>query len=173
MTGHGSTWAVPNGALAHRSINDPTDLAFSTAGRQPGRPSRTGPDRGIQMERRGVLPSLQQRSQTRLQPGPQAHCLVPARHLGHGHQRPPVLPAAGPRPNPGAPGRGDSGEADKPRHNGGLPTREDQVPRRGPDEPDELAPLTVIEIRRLNAHLHQPRHPLRHRTQWSRWRRRR
>jgi hypothetical protein len=40
------------------------------------------------------------------------------------------------------------------------------------DEPDQLAPLTVNEIRRLHAQLHQPRHPHRHRIRWSRWRRR-
>jgi hypothetical protein len=40
------------------------------------------------------------------------------------------------------------------------------------DEPGELIPLTVKEIRRLHAHLHQPQHPAPHRIHWSRWRRR-
>jgi hypothetical protein len=40
------------------------------------------------------------------------------------------------------------------------------------DEPDEMVPPTVNEIRRLHSHHHQPRHPPRHRIHWSRWRRR-
>jgi hypothetical protein len=40
------------------------------------------------------------------------------------------------------------------------------------DDPDELIPLTVNEIRRLHAHLNQPQHPARHRIRWSHWRRR-
>lgn len=39
-------------------------------------------------------------------------------------------------------------------------------------EPDELIPLTVNEIRRLHARLHQPDRPLEHCLSWSRWRRR-
>lgn len=40
------------------------------------------------------------------------------------------------------------------------------------DKPGELIPLTVNEIRRLHAHLHQPQHSIEHRIRWSRWRRR-
>jgi len=40
------------------------------------------------------------------------------------------------------------------------------------DDSGELIPLTVNEIRRLHAHLAQPRHPASHRIRWSQWRRR-
>jgi hypothetical protein len=40
------------------------------------------------------------------------------------------------------------------------------------NEPGELAPLTVNEIRRLHAHLNQPHHRSEHRIHWSHWRRR-
>jgi SRSO17 transposase len=39
-------------------------------------------------------------------------------------------------------------------------------------EPGDLIPLTINEIRRLHAHLHQPRHPPDRRIRWSHWRRR-
>jgi hypothetical protein len=56
----------------------------------------------------------------------------------------------------------------------GLATQEARTDGRSPpdiansDDPGELIPLTVNEIRRLHAHLNQPQHPTTHRIRWSR-----
>lgn len=158
--------------LARRSISDPTDLAFyqCAANRPVGLPELVR----VTGSRWSVEECFQASKNEVGLPGPQAHRLVQAHHPGHGRPRPPGLPGRRATPDPGDPDSGDTDDADA----ADLATQGPAHQRRSHsndadgEEPDELVPLTVNEIRRMHAQLHQPRHPPRHRIRWSRRRRR-
>ena len=73
------------------------------------------------------------------------------------------------RPNHARPA---AGTATSPPHTGPAHQDISIVPPPANPQPGELIPLTVYEIRRLHAHIHQPDHPPSHRLRWSYWRRR-
>ncbi len=155
--------------LARRSISDPTDLAFYRC--RADRPvslselvrvagSRWSVEECFQATKNEVgLDHYQVRTHTAW------YRHVTLAMVAHAHL---AFLAASPPPDPGNDG---DGEADDLATQGPDQQGRSRSNSADGDKPDELVPLTVNEIRRLHAHLHQPRHPPRHRIHWSHWRR--